>query len=168
MEMNGWEIEVEHDVFSMDKDALRKEKLDIHPILAIQKRCRNNTWYGFRGMMGDAKVTKVFKTKGHASLSFGNCGDPNMNGTVTAILLSNGTQREIGKVTQGKQETTSTFNFQNNDLLKIEETGQGIIKLFSFTVVCEPEYIIINRSNQIARAIGFNESLIASDNLEGI
>ena len=137
MENNGWEIDVDHDVFSMDKEALMEERLDIHPILAIQERCRNNTWYGFRGIMGDAKVTKVFKARGHASLSFGNCGDPNMNGTITAFLLSNGTQREIGKVLQGQQETKTSFNFQNNDVLKIEENGQGIIKLLSFSVVCE-------------------------------
>lgn len=162
MEKNGWEIDVDHDVFSMDEEAIRKQKLDIDPVLAVQKRCRNNTWYGFRGMMGDAKVTKVFKASGHASLSFGNCGDPSMNGTVTAILLSNGTQREIGKVLQGQQETTITFYFQNNDSLKIEETGQGIIKLFSFAVVCSSVHSILLSIQ------GLNEDLLVPDDLKGI
>ena len=94
---------------------------------AYSANCGTATWYGWKhGPEGSISAT--LKGSGKVTVSFGNCYS---QGGVKATL--NG---KLIRQANAYQIIDTSFDYSSGDVLKLEEVGYSIIKLYSITFQC--------------------------------
>ena len=135
MESNGWKFDISHDVHG---HGINTQSRAWSEDLKHQKRCNLDTWFGFKGTANETgMVTASFKSKGKGILTFGNCGDSTLKSEdeedFVWVYLN---EKKISGAWQGRNGTSVHFSYGPGDKLKIEETGNGMIKMNAFVLEC--------------------------------
>ena len=120
MEKNGWVFDILH---HNDKD--------------FQSSCgSSDTWFGYSksGIQsqdsGNGWLSATFSGSGTFTLDYGNC---HSSGKVSVYF--NGILQEIAPSNSPSQKIS--LDFSPSDVLLLEETSEGIIKLNSLTLSCK-------------------------------
>ena len=95
----------------------------------------NNTWYG-KGDGVFAEIRVSFSGSGTAILHYGSC---NKKGRVYLYKSDQNGRNEI-KVDVANEATPSKefkFNFSPSERIKLQSSGDSIIKLNSFKIICK-------------------------------
>ena len=106
---------------------------------AVYDRCGNDAliFWGTKEKSGSVMAT--FSGTGSATLEYGNCG---LQGTVT-VSLNNNVIHTAGKNSKDPKDPNNSFSnkiyfsFSPNDVLKLEDTDAGAIRIISLDLRCQ-------------------------------
>ena len=87
------------------------------------------TWYGWGNSGAVGKISTVLKESGRAKLDFGNCWREPED---VFVYLND---KEIASAPKNTPSKTVEFDFNDGDVLKLEEPGKNIISFNDFEII---------------------------------